>query len=617
MLACLLSELPNERSFQHAAKSNNLYLTEKLFEKKVNINAVNNMNHIVLHFAVGTNRLSAVDFLLNHKVRVDTADKHGLTLLHLAAWSGSLESVLMLVRAGVDQRAERQDGVNALHFVAQSDNMHIVDHLIQDLYLEDLDQPDEKGRKPFLLEAERGHIEMIEKLFFLNLHTTEKDKEGSPALHLEAKRGHNPVVLMLTQSPEIDEVSAPLSPVCSRSEKGPRKGLPHQHAPPRLSPLACSVAGRLPPVLRYLAFCSINISATQNGRASLVSFLLSENVDLHQKMEPKVSPLHLAVLNNHVTVVNSLLSARHDADILNLRLQTPLHVVADLGNVELVETLLKAGCNLKIVDKQGKTALAVAARSSRSLCMDVLIKAERHYARETFRSQSPDARERSCRAPPPSFLGVFVDLPEEGTDAVRVQAGPCWRLGHKPPNFLLPRHPRVFPQKWRAGWGRGAGHSVAKGLTLPESRVRTSRDTSTRSTLTFRQDHSLETRHIRRLLRHPAYCQLKANERQRLARSRNFTHAQRGASLSRRTSEGRAFMHWASYLTAARGGMNLQPQLCGNRVRTEFPGSRRQHLPFVLGSGKESFCEHGHRALLTRLHGALATQATPVKLLPV
>lgn len=80
-----------------------------------------------------------------------------------------------------------------------------------------------------------------------------------------------------------------------------------------------------------------------------------------------------------------------------------------------------------------------------------------------------------------------------------------------------------------------------------------------------------------------------------------------------RTSEGRAFMHWASYLTAARGGMNLQPQPCGNWVRTEFPGRRRQHLPFVLGSGKESFCKHGHRALLIWLHGALATQATPVK----
>lgn len=34
----------------------------------------------------------------------------------------------------------------------------------------------QKGRKPFLLAAERGHVEMIEKLVFLNLRTSEKDK---------------------------------------------------------------------------------------------------------------------------------------------------------------------------------------------------------------------------------------------------------------------------------------------------------------------------------------------------------------------------------------------------------------------------------------------------------
>lgn len=44
--ACLLSVLPNERSLQNAAKSNNLDLMEKLFETKVNINAVNNVTRI-------------------------------------------------------------------------------------------------------------------------------------------------------------------------------------------------------------------------------------------------------------------------------------------------------------------------------------------------------------------------------------------------------------------------------------------------------------------------------------------------------------------------------------------------------------------------------------------
>lgn len=46
MLACLLSVLPNVGSLQNAAKSNNLDLMEKLFEKKVNINAVHNVSGI-------------------------------------------------------------------------------------------------------------------------------------------------------------------------------------------------------------------------------------------------------------------------------------------------------------------------------------------------------------------------------------------------------------------------------------------------------------------------------------------------------------------------------------------------------------------------------------------
>ncbi|KAL6062300.1 hypothetical protein STEG23_002022, partial [Scotinomys teguina] len=238
--------------------------------------------------------------------------------------------------------------------------------------------------------------------------------------------------------------------------------------------------------------------ATRNGHTSLVDFLLSENADLQQKKElltclcgregiegpapgvtPKESPLHLAVINNHPIVVNSLLSAQHEVDILDQRQQTPLHVAADLGNVELVETLLKAGCDLKITDKQGKTALAVAARSHHSLIVDMLIKAERYYA---------------------------------------------WREEHQ----------------------ESIQDSVAS------------------STLTFKQDHSLETRHIRTLLWNLAYRQLKDKDWQRLARWWNFTE---------------------DHIRA------IEEQWSGNK----------------------SFREHGYRALLIWLHGALMTQPDPAK----
>ncbi|XP_040083597.1 ankyrin repeat and death domain-containing protein 1B-like [Oryx dammah] len=501
-------QLPNERSFQNAAKSNDLHLMEKLFEKKVNINAVNNMNLTALHFAVGTNPLSAVDFLLNHKVRVDIADTHGLTVLHLAAWSGSLESVLMLTRAGADQRAKRQDGMNALHSATQSNSVHIVDHLIQDLYPQVLGQPDQKGRKPFLLVAERVHVKMIEKLIFLNLHITEKDREGSAALHLTAMRGHSPAVQCCSPSHQ------------KYRDQGDDS---EDHCTPLLAHIFPKYCDGLRKRRRMINI-SASQTATQNGHALLVSFLLNENVDRHQKMEPKASPLHLAVLNNLVTAVNSLLRAQHGTDILNQRLQTPLHVAADLGNVEL-ETVLKAGCNLKIVDKpKGKTALAVAARSSGSLCVDVLTTAERWRK-----------------------AGVKKTLHSKTLN----------NYGTVIPPILIPASVHKFQMLEK-------GLAVLLGQVSREFLWTFLRSLLMLSTLTFRQDHSPETRHIRSLLWHLAYCQLKANERQRLARSRNFTDARI------RAIEGQ----W---------------------------------------SGKESFCKHSHRALLIWLHGALVTQATPVK----
>uniref|UniRef100_A0A7N4PYP7 Ankyrin repeat and death domain containing 1B n=1 Tax=Sarcophilus harrisii TaxID=9305 RepID=A0A7N4PYP7_SARHA len=411
------SLLPNERSFHHAAKRNNLDIMEQLIEEKVNINAMNNMKRTALHFAVGGNHLSAVDFLLKHKARVDIADKHGLTVLHLAAWSGSLEIMLMLVKAGADQKAKNQDGMTILHFAALNNNVKIVEYLIQDLHLKDLNQQDEKGRKPFLLAAEKGHVEMIEKLIILNLLTSEKDKEGNTALHLAAKHGHTNVVeMLLTQCQEINEPNEV-------------RRIPH---------------------------------------FKVVSIFLQQD-----------SPLHLAVVNNHVTVVNKLLGAKHNVDALNQKQQTPLHLAADLGNVELVDTLLKAGCDLKAVDKQGKTALAVASRSNHSLIVDMIIKAERYY---TWRQE---------------LKGSSYDSPID-------------------------------------------------------------------SALTFKQDHSLETKQIRSCLWKLAYHQLKAQDWRKLARSWEFSDAQIKA------------------------------------IEEQW-------------SGSESSCEHGYRMLLIWLHGLLIRHENPMK----
>ncbi|XP_074668585.1 ankyrin repeat and death domain-containing protein 1B isoform X2 [Strix aluco] len=329
--------LPDEREFQYAAKTNNLETMEKLFKKNVNINAVDALKRTAFHFAVARSHMSVVDFLLHHKARLDMADQHGLTVIHLAAWTGNLDIMRKLVKAGADQKAKNEEGMNVLHFAAQNNSVKIVDYFLQDLHLNDLNKPDGKGKKPFLLASEKGHVDMINNLITLKLFTSERDKEGNTALHLAAKNGHSKVVeILLEQWKEINELN----------QNGE-------------TPFYLSVEG---------------------GHEKCAELLLEAGSDINVLTQNHSSALQIAVQNGHLSLVTFLIDKNIDLVPKPERQETPLHLAADLGNVELVEVLLKTGCNLKTVDKHGKTALAVASRSNHALIVDMIIKAERYYA---------------------------------------------------------------------------------------------------------------------------------------------------------------------------------------------------------------------------------------------
>ncbi|KAM6036946.1 ankyrin repeat and death domain-containing protein 1B isoform 3-T3 [Theristicus caerulescens] len=342
--------------------------------------AMTALKRTAFHFAVARSHISAVDFLLHHKARLDMADQHGLTVIHLAAWTGNLDIMRKLVKAGADQKAKNEEGMTVLHFAAQNNSVKIVDYFLQDLHLNDLNKPDGKGKKPFLLASEKGHVDMINNLITLKLFTSEKDKEGNTALHLAAKNGHSKVVeILLEQWEEINDLNQNgETPFYLSVEGGHEKCA-------ELLLEAGSDINILTQVCTHCPSSAQNNSsalqiAVQNGHLSLVTFLIDKNIDLVPKPEQKNSPLHLAVINNHLPVVKSLLDASHDINSLNHRQETPLHLAADLGNVELVEVLLKAGCDFKTMNKHGKTALAVASRSNHTLIVDMIIKAERYYA---------------------------------------------------------------------------------------------------------------------------------------------------------------------------------------------------------------------------------------------
>ncbi|XP_063309684.1 ankyrin repeat and death domain-containing protein 1B [Pelobates fuscus] len=391
--------LQKEMDFHVAAKKNDVPTMMSLKDQRININSKNNLNRTALHFAVAGNNLQAVSFLLHHKARVDIVDKHGLCVLHLAAWSADLTVFQMLIKAGADQKTTNEDGMNVLHFAAQNNKNAIVDYLLTELQLQDLDILDKKGRKPFHLAAEAGHLEMINNLLTLKLFTPEKDKEGNTALHLAAKNGHRDVVETLIERYEnIDDPNEKgatpfylavegcrekrMDPLLMAESDNPTTHVCPQNEKVKQCHEACAelllTAGSDINTTTHDRYGALHIAA-ENGCISLIRFLIENNIDMNPKPDDKNPPLHLAILKDHMPIVDVLLESGYNFNAINSRQQTALHLVAENNNIDLVEKLLKIGCDLTIVDKQGKTALGVAARSNHTLTVDMIIKAERYY----------------------------------------------------------------------------------------------------------------------------------------------------------------------------------------------------------------------------------------------
>nr|KAF6506538.1 mindbomb E3 ubiquitin protein ligase 2 [Rousettus aegyptiacus] len=81
------------------------------------------------------------------------------------------------------------------------------------------------------------------------------------------------------------------------------------------------------------------------------------------KKEDGFTALHLAALNNHWEVAQTLIrEGRCDVNVRNHKLQSALHLAVRQAHVRLVLLLVDAGCSVNAEDEEGDTALHVALR---------------------------------------------------------------------------------------------------------------------------------------------------------------------------------------------------------------------------------------------------------------
>eukprot|EP00026_Physarum_polycephalum_P002606 Phypoly_transcript_02613.p1 GENE.Phypoly_transcript_02613~~Phypoly_transcript_02613.p1 ORF type:complete len:724 (+),score=92.05 Phypoly_transcript_02613:248-2419(+) len=101
---------------------------------------------------------------------------------------------------------------------------------------------------------------------------------------------------------------------------------------------------------------------------------LKRGVDVNTRNKYRETPLHKSIFNNSVRLlmVNLLLEAGADVNLLSTRGESCLHFAVHLGREDLVSVLIKAGADITIRGTEGKTAYELAMQGNNSNVTNIL-----------------------------------------------------------------------------------------------------------------------------------------------------------------------------------------------------------------------------------------------------
>ncbi|KAL4378632.1 hypothetical protein GQ457_02G034250 [Hibiscus cannabinus] len=214
----------------------------------------------------------------------------------------------------------------AIHFAAREGKTEVCKFLLEELKL-DVDTRDEDGETPLLHAARQGHTLTAKYLLEHGANPTIPSDLGATALHHSAGIGNIELLKhILAMGVEVD----------SQSDAG--------------TPL---------------------VWAAGHDQHDAVKVLLEHNANPNAETEDNVTPLLSAVAAGSLSCLDLLIQAGAKVNI-TAGGATPLHIAADHGNPELINSLLKAGADPNVIDEDGQKPIQVAAARGQRKAVEIL-----------------------------------------------------------------------------------------------------------------------------------------------------------------------------------------------------------------------------------------------------
>jgi ankyrin repeat protein len=362
--------------------------------------------------AIMMNDVREVARILDQGFNINTTRMgQGHTPLHLAADDDrKLGLIELLLARGADVNARDGYGKTPLHHAAGSDCIKVVGLLLK--RGAQINASDQSGATPLFvaISARFGDLATVKLLIENGADVSSKAYGGSTPLSLAAHLGKTEIL-------ELLQASKTTSGITDVRDDSVFYSALHSGNTTLVERLL-STGYRLQEIKPQGGLTPIHI-AVQDDHEEIVDLLLKKGADVNARTSWEATPLHLVARQGSRALMDLLIMRGADVNAQTKDGDTPLHLAAANGRANQAYDLLEKGAKVNATNRFGNTPLLLAMGQSGSLIIEALVKGG---ANLNFRTASGDtALHVAAQA---GRVAVVSALVEKGADInARNQAG--------------------------------------------------------------------------------------------------------------------------------------------------------------------------------------------------
>ena len=362
-------------------------IIDQITKYKCDTNCKDSHGRTPLHYAVINDHLEVVRYFINEQ-HCDpmTRDNDGNTPLHYACRNDRLKIAQYLIsEAHCNPSCQNNDGNTPLHYACRNDRLKISQYLISEAHCNPSCQ-NNHGNTPLHIACDCIHIDIVKYLLSTGkanpLAKNNNDKipmyERLPMLHMAAHYGWMDIIIDLITKYKCDtnckddSGCTPLHyAVIKNHQEVVRYFINEQHCDPMTrdndgnTPLHYACDCRHIDIVKYLLSTGkanplaknnndkipmydrlpmLHLAAHHGWMDIIIDQITRYKCDTNCKDSHGRTPLHYAVIKNHLEVVRYFINEQHcDPMTRDNDGNTPLHIACDCIHIDIVQYLLSTG----------------------------------------------------------------------------------------------------------------------------------------------------------------------------------------------------------------------------------------------------------------------------------